>query len=475
MDQQAGIVLNASMSWVSASPSELTMLKNLQPNIVKPHVRDFLAILFLQFQDPAGGRAFLAAMAAIMKSAHKHLEEIAAFKATKTPGTPYIGLGLSGAGYAALKLPIIPADPAFLGGMQATAGLNDPHPSKWERHFRNKQDLHAVVLVGDMLNDTKVQALEQVNAKINAATGVKVLAIQDGLGQHNDNAQGIEHFGYVDGRSQPMFLKEDIDAEEQDTDGIASWNPGFPLEQVIVADPGAPDPTVHFGSYFIFRKLEQNVKLFKSREQKFADLLGISDEERAGAMLVGRFEDGTPVTTQFEDGVESPVPNNFNYNSDKLGAKCPFLGHIRKTNPRGSGGFGQTEAQERSHLMARRGQTYGVRTDNPNDGKTENKPEKDVGLLFMAFNSDIRRQFEFTQITWANNPNFPQVPPGSPPPSVDPVIGQTQNDAKRPDMSSPVRWGDPFSVKTVAPVRRTVTMKGGEYFFMPSLAFLKSV
>ncbi len=35
--------------------------------------------------------------------------------------------------------------------------------------------------------------------------------------------------------------------------------------------------------------------------------------------------------------VEGPVPNNFDYESDTAGAKCPFQAHIRKTNPRGGG------------------------------------------------------------------------------------------------------------------------------------------
>lgn len=62
--------------------------------------------------------------------------------------------------------------------------------------------------------------------------------------------------------------------------------------------------------------------------------------------------------------------------------------------------------------MARRGQTYGVRTDNPNDGRIDNKPDKNVGLLFMAFNSDIGKQFEVTQKNWANNPGLPASLPG---------------------------------------------------------------
>jgi deferrochelatase/peroxidase EfeB len=425
------------IEWKQAIGDELTLLQNLQPNIIKPHVREFLTVLFLHFDDADGGKDFIGRLSGLMKSAHDHLVEIVQFKDHETPGSAYIGFGLSAPGYDVLKIAPVPSDRSFQSGMDKTIRLNDPPISEWEQHFQKPNDLHAVVVIGDMLRDDRNAARARVQELIDTAAGVTVIGTQEGVGQHNSNGQGIEHFGYVDGRSQPLFLIEDIRDEENQTDGIANWDPTSPLSQVIIPDPAAPDPNVHFGSYFIFRKLEQNVKLFKKMEIKFAEDLPIDDDERAGAMIVGRFEDGTPVTLQSEDGVESPVPNNFNYNSDKSGAKCPFLGHIRKTNPRGSGGFGQTFEQEHSHLMARRGQTYGVRTDNPNDGAISNKPEKDVGLLFMAFNSDIRHQFEFTQITWANNPNFPEVPAGSPPPGLDPVIGQLPRGQVRPDMAAP--------------------------------------
>ena len=349
------VTLNAPISWKAAAGDDLAMLENLQPNILKGHTRDFLAILFLKFSDAKGGRAFLKDLASLSKSAKQHLAEVQAFKDAATPGTPYVGIGLTAAGYGALGVAKVPGDASFRAGMQATAGLNDPPSKTWEAAFQKEDDLHAIVLIGDMAMETKAAMHDQVSKRISAAKGVVVLGSQDGIGQHNKNGEGIEHFGYVDGRSQPLFFLEDIADQENSTDGVSNWDAAFPLGQAIVADAAAPNPKVHFGSYFVYRKLEQNVRLFKASELKFAKDAKIKDDERAGAMLVGRFEDGTPVTMQFEDGVESPVPNNFNYGSDKSGSKCPFLGHIRKTNPRGSGGFGQSEQQERKHLMARRG------------------------------------------------------------------------------------------------------------------------
>jgi Dyp-type peroxidase family len=467
------VTLNSPISWKNAPSDDQTMLENLQPNILKPHTREFLSILFIRFTNQTGARSLLRDVESTMKSTTAHLKEIELFKTDeKKPGTPYVGIGLTATGYTALGISQIPDDQSFRSSMQNTKELNDPALSEWEPHFRNKEDLHAIILIGDSTQNTMLATQQMIVDKISAAEGVVVLGKQDGLGQHNKNGDGIEHFGYVDGRSQPLFFDEDITDEMLTSDGIGVWDPGFPLAQAIVSDPAAPDPALHFGSYFVFRKLEQNVRQFKEAEKKFAFDLKVEDPERSGGMLVGRFEDGSPVATQFAEGAHNPVPNNFNYDSDLNGTKCPFLGHIRKTNPRGTGGRGD-EASERKHLMPRRGQTYGLRTDDPNDGEIKNKPSSGVGLLFMAFNSSIVNQFEFTQINWANSPEFPKVK-GVPLPGVDPIIGQTEGDVARPVMTCPVKWGEP-GMSTVAPVPRTVKMLGGGYFFMPSLAFLRAL
>ncbi|AIJ25537.1 peroxidase [Amycolatopsis methanolica 239] len=371
-------------------------------------------MLFLGFGDPAEARAFLNGLSGRMKSAQTHLQEVEAHKLTKTGGTPYLGVGLTAHGYATLGV-TAPADPAV---------------TEWEGNYQ--QTIDAVLLLGDATAGPVRTLRRQIEALRPAS--VSVLGEESGLGLANANGDGIEHFGYVDGRSQPLFLTEDVDTERDTTDGVNDWAPSAPLEQVLVPDPAAPDPTVHFGSYFVFRKLEQNVRLFKEAERDLG--LHGEDRERAGAMLIGRFEDGTPLTVQSAPGSHHPVGNDFSYDSDKLGQKCPFHAHIRKTNPRGSGGAEAPEG-ERKHLMARRGQTYGRRRDDPNaDLPPRLRPAKDVGLLFMAFNSNLGNQFEFTQQIWADNPAFPFPPDGSRP-GLDPVIGQG---ARAPQKYAP-EWG----------------------------------
>ncbi|SFW71405.1 Dyp-type peroxidase [Amycolatopsis australiensis] len=461
--------LSTTLSWTTATGDAATMLGELQPNILKAHVRDHLSALLLAFGDAAEARAFLVSVAGTMKSAKDHLDEAAAFKAGGAAGTPYVGVGLTAAGYRVLGVGNFPQDEAFLRGMAAAETrrkLNDPPRSTFDAGYH--AEIHAVVLVGAATD--KAMAARRSEILGSLPDSVTVLAEETGLGRVNARGEGIEHFGYVDGRSQPLFLSEDVDAEKNNTDGINVWNPAAPLSQVLVPDTAAPDPSVHFGSYFVFRKLEQNVRRFKQAEADLADTLGLTgeDRERAGAMLIGRFEDGTPLTTQREDGAESPVSNNFTYDSDRAALKCPFQAHIRKTNPRGSGGA-EEPAAERLHLMARRGVTYGERPDDPNaDVPPAARPSGGVGLLFMAFNAVLGNQFEFTQALWADNPGFPIVDGVTP--GLDPVIGQ----GPREPSDYTIEWGGP-SQRTADPVPQAVTLRGGEYFFMPSLAFLRSL
>jgi Dyp-type peroxidase family len=477
--------LSEPLRWKSASADELAMLKDLQANILKGHGRSHTINLFLQF-DPVNAaqiKVFLHKLK--VTDAFTQLTDNINFKATRKSGGLVTLCLLSAAGYKALGVSSkAPTDAAFQAGMQARQSmLNDPPKQKWDRHFREK--IHAMILLAD---DTP-KMVKQAKIKLLASLpiGISITGEEVGLGMKSllSPEEGIEHFGYVDGRSQPLMLEEDIENERDKRDGISTWSPKFGLNTALVKDPAASAST-SFGSYFVFRKLEQDVKRFKSAEIKLAKALGLKgeDQERAGAMIVGRFEDGTPVVIQNEDGYNSPVPNNFNYKDDPTGAKCPFHGHIRKSNPRGESVAPNlvTEAQERSHIMARRGITYGTRKKHPNSKtlKISEMPTKEVGLLFMAYQSSIENQFEFTQATWVNNPDFvsPIFVPGGPVTGIDPIIGQGSNGGPAPKLGQtcPVSWGGGANApRKQFDFQGFVKMLGGEYFFAPSLSALKTL
>lgn len=296
----------------------LSLLADLQANILKGHGRDHTQNIFLSFEGMTSDKisGLLRDLSFVTTSALEQLREAAAFSAAQVSGGTVVCVMLGIGGYRKLGLPgaNIPGDFAFREGM-ATRGLldpmtfgtipgfnapsiNDPDRTNWEKGgawdpARPTPD--AMVLVADdeaSLVGNGVSALKKVFAKY----GARIIGTDTGLAQRRKQegggpkGEGIEHFGYVDGRSQPLFLVEDL------PENAGMWSEVFKPSQFIVPDPGNPT-TFSCGSYFVYRKLEQDVKKFKAQEKLLAKALGLKDEdeERAGALVVGRFEDGTPV------------------------------------------------------------------------------------------------------------------------------------------------------------------------------------
>lgn len=474
------IDLTKPLAWTQANNLEQRMLRALQGNILKGHGRNATLNIFFTI-DPTKQHAMRAALRELANfhatSAYQQLLDTESFKATGAGAGPFVSIFLSATGYAALNVASAqtPADPGFQGGMK-NAALGDPPVASWETEFQGQID--GMVLVASE-NGTGLRRKRDAVVNLLTGGGATIVKEQAGKQLFNKDSVGIEHFGYVDGRSQPLPLLEDLNKESQEA-GISLWDPHSTLGVALIPEPGSTDG-VSFGSYFIFRKLDEDVRGFKRQEQKLATALSLTGEDRelAGALAVGRFEDGTPVTLSKEARGIAP-PNDFNYDADP-GIRCPFHGHIRKTNPRGSGGF-EAPADERKHLMIRRGITYEdvPRLVHPTDIPSSKSvadfdanaapllPTGGVGLLFMAYNHTLAVQFEFTQKTWANNPGFPNAPT---PPGIDPVMGQ----GPVTPHTWPKIWDDASQGTVALPFQGFVKMRGGEYFFAPSLNFLKSL
>lgn len=473
------IDLTRPLEWTSATGDDLEMLTDLQGNILKGHGRDHTYNLFLKFdsKESAKVRHFLKTRIAPGITTAKHqLDESAQYKLTKHSGV-FVAFFLTAAGYDALGISEkeTPKDTAFRAGLKKQQEkLNDPKSAYWDGHFQ--EEIHAMLLIAAATADAALAVRNLVLGDM--PEGIKYLGQEIGNQHHNHAGEGIENFGYVDGRSQPLLLVEDIQKEANGAHITGNpldhnswaWSPVFGLNTALVPDPGGKRAN-SYGSYFVFRKLEQDVKGFKKRENpELADALGLKGDARelAGAMAVGRFEDGTPVTLS-RHALNKPVPNNFNYEKDADGAQCPFQGHIRKSNPRGEsvGLFPTTLEQERAHIMVRRGITYGERAQ---DAKKEfiDQPREGVGLLFMAYQNNILNQFEFAQAIWVNNPDFVKAGTG-----IDPVIGQFDSAKENLPQHWPNAWNDASKGTTKFDFHGFVTMKGGEYFFAPSISFFK--
>lgn len=492
-------------------PEFKQIANDLQGNILKSHGRNHTSHIFFKFRPgkEKAARAFIKTFEKLVTSAAKQKADTKDFQ---NNGTQHIftAFYLSGAGYDYLKIPIdrTPGDLQFKEGMQTSAGNLSDVPAEWDAGYRQdalKKGVHGMIMLG-FSGKTRAQLLERETNAIFKQLTVSELAdvfIERGDGIKNDNGDDIEHFGYVDGISQPRFFIEELDNPDLTT----AWNPLSAWDLVLVDDPGGK-PGKSFGSYLVFRKLEQHVRDFKKTEQVLATALlfgdGIPDaEEReaarevAGALIVGRFENGMPVTLSKTDDSIHGIPvsgsvvgklNNFNYDADDKGARCPFHAHVRKSNPRGeSQRLGAPLDIEQGHTMARRGIIYGKRDVHPNKQTDLDKlPNGEVGLLFMSFQQNLDNQFEFIQKSWVNEPRFIQgfvvddLPTGR-----DPIIGQgeftplqhryarTYDDATTVAVLTNDLSTDPDN--SIVDFGKFVTTRGGDYFFAPSKTFLRTL
>jgi Dyp-type peroxidase family len=451
------------------------MLENLQGNILKGHGRNHAVHLCVGFTaEPRAVATWMRDFAqAYVTSARQQLDDSKGCKKQKSHSRLFGNLFLTAAGYEHL-LGLTAAElerrfgedhgarVTFRAGMESAGGeLHDLPPSSWDVGYRGRR-IHAMILLAD--NDPQRLQAAKANILYNLKGVADVLTEECGAILRNGAGKAIEHFGYVDGRSQPLFFKQDLDKEAYKA-GITTWewDPAAPLGLVLVPDPNVDDDDC-FGSYLVFRKLEQNVKGFKTAEQALARAVDLPewDQERAGAMAVGRFRDGTPVTLSQKDGMDLARANNFTYADDTQGLQCPFQAHIRKVNPRGDT---ITECNtppdaERGHRIVRRGITYGRRRHDLRDA-----PEYGVGLLFMCFQRSIANQFALMQRMWAGNPCFVKPATGR-----DPIIGPRAPGAIAGASQWPVEWGKPETKPF--DFGSYVTLKGGEFFFAPSIRFL---
>lgn len=459
------------------------MLRNLQANILKPHGRDFARHVFLRFTASPGRvkRWIREEVTPKVSRAESQYNLERGPDGRAVDGGLVIGFFLSADGYRHLGLAVNQFDGIFREGMKRGGG-EDPRPETWEAPFRG--EVHALVTLADDAFDTVRDAALALKATANGIA--EVLVIEEGNVLRRGK-EVVEHFGYFDGISKPVFTRPDLERERRDHGGFDGWNPGAPLKLVLLDDPHA-QATDAFGSYLVYRKLAQDVQAFEQRVAALAAGLNPPpagppvSSDLAGALAVGRFKDGTPVVLRDAAGL-GPA-NNFNFEEDGSEFRCPFHSHIRKVNPRGTTPL-TSEESERGRRIARRGIPYGppiagVSDPHP-DIPTSADPAARRGLLFMCFQENIATQFRFIQTTWADNNKFPtNVNPLDKQPNTgdDPVIGQGMEEPQ----AWPEQWNDPVgpSKKFDKGMRRfnfesAVTLRGGEYFFAPSLPFLESL
>lgn len=309
-----------------------------------------------------------------------------------------------------------------------------------------------------------------------------------------------EHFGFRDGISQPVIKGSGREGPVNDYLNAGEFLMGYKNEYEVYPDtplitqkqgnnnilPEDAAGTGHKdlgrnGSYMVLRQMEQDVKgywTFINEQSKDADgSINEKESRKLAAKMMGRWPSGAPIVKWPDEDPAILYPdeesskymddNDFMYHdSDPDGLKCPFGSHLRRTNPRDSfeeNGKKESLRLSNRHRIIRRARLYG---DPIAGSPTNHTPNGEVGLLFTCFNADISRQFEFIQYTWANYPKFKQLYN-----DPDPIIGVRENPEPGLQQNFTIPQ-EPVS-KMVTNLQRFVKIKGGAYFFFPSITAIR--
>ncbi len=430
-------------------------LHEIQATILRPRPAPYYGShVLLRVDDAESGRRVLRRLA-------PHVDSAAGWWSA---ATPWLALGISYAGLNALGVPqdsLQSFPEAFREGMAARArqlgddGVNDP--KNWDRSY-GSGEIHIGLTAFSDSEENRRRILGMARELLQGFTGVSVLAKQDFGAQPGD----LNSLGYKDGIDQPAIEGSGVDPLPGQGDPIKAGEfiLGYPGESGALLPMPQPDVLGRNGTYVGFRKYQSRVGAFN----RFLRANGSTEEEREllAAKLVGRWRSGAPLTLAPE--VDNPAlgadphrNNDFNYSNDPRGRQAPFGCHIRRMNPRDTKLTRLTDVK--LHRLIRRGTTYGPPYD-PN-ALSEEADEVPRGAYFMFISAKAMATIEFLQQEWINDGNFMGI--GG---ERDPIIGRQEEGAVFTIPKEPVR-------RRVHGIETFNVLRGGEYFFMPSLSALK--
>jgi Dyp-type peroxidase family len=303
-------------------------------------------------------------------------------------------------------------------------------------------------------------------------------------------SRGHEHFGFLDGISQPGIrgLTRPLKPIDRPNEGLPGQDLIWPGEFVFGYPGQHPDdpykagpepamaaPWMKNGSFMVFRRLEQKVPEFRRFVAEQAARLGM-DRELLAARMVGRWKSGAPLELaplrgNPALGADKNRNNDFGYADDPFQRKCPYAAHIRKVYPRDDT---KNLAEVQRHRIIRAGIPFGPEVE---PGETTTRHSR--GLMFVCYQTSIERQFEFIQRSYANNPDFVfgKMRPGGGPvvPGYDPIISQAPGNGAR-EIDEPYPNYPAGSRRTTLHIpHQFVMLTAAGYFFMPSITALRTV
>ncbi len=335
------------------------------------------------------------------------------------------------------------------------------HPETWEVGGPHNRPVHALMMLYSHNADSIARLREREAARV-ADFGGEIVHIDEAY------LQDKEHFGFADGIEQPHIAGSPRNKPDHFVEVPAGeFILGYP--NAYSEMPPSPRGADGFdigknGTYLVYRKLRQDVAAFW--QAMLAQTACDSDPIACAARTVGRWPSGAPLvnypSADISAGEDFEPAFEFT-KRDPDGVRCPLGAHIRRANPRDMllpDPESSMKAVQR-HRLLRRGRVYGppspelIRDRALSDGHER-------GLVFVALNASIRRQFEFVQQTWINNPKFAGLYD-----ETDPLVATTPSHPAQ--MTIP---GMPVRSKLYG-LPRFVTTRGGGYFFLPGLRALQ--
>lgn len=510
-------------------------LNDIQGNVVKPYGRfgyPLARYFFLVFTDALGAQRWLNTV----------IPSITTGAPWPEPGTPaevplpdatlniaFTYQGMKALGVPRKSLSAFPEE--YQMGMRARVDIlgddGPSHPDHWDPIWQDGP-VHAWLSMNARSPECMERQCDWLLSSIAQTQGDVVLRdghrAPDGTLKPWQEAAALkengrivpkEHFGFVDGISDPYFKgcgspPEHVIGEgkptREDPRTLAGWEPletgefvlGYRDEAYEYPYAPVPNTLARNGTFMVYRKLHQNVASWRAYTAAAAEGYA-GGQAKLEAKMVGRWHNGAPLA-EFRTKAEADAYGErlqtvraelrevqdperrqvlqkeyaalrlkmkaFNYDDDLNGGACPLGAHVRRANPRGALEFGQSGAFQTKGALVnrrrilRRGLPYG---ESPPDTTDQNEH----GIIFMALNANIERQFEFVQQQWVNYGNDFRL--GN---ERDPVLGNHQVDAN----------GQPtehFMIPhTDAPphfcsrIPRFVETRGGDYFFIPSVSAL---
>ncbi|MGV9264317.1 Dyp-type peroxidase [Kitasatospora sp. NPDC003701] len=491
-----------------ATDLRLRQSDEIQGDVVAGFKKDNVTLLFLKFEDAARARDWLRRLAPQIATTRQVAEFNAAFSEArrssggddpKTLKATWLGLSLTYEGMRQLSAtdPFEQAPPvgsgleAFKEGSAKRAGAlgdtGDNSPENWLFGNGKNQPVHAVLTIA---SDTEQDLAAAVTAQREAAAEAKIVIIfQQNAKTLLGSRRGKEHFGFKDGISEPgiRFFDQPSAGNEEEVEG----HPGtriIPAGEFVVGEQPAPGSFTDFpawarnGSFQVVRRLSQDVPGWwsqvsvKLKELKQAKAVPeTATAEWLAARLVGRWRSGAPVCKHQDRDVpndpKASSDNDFDFRDDLEGLVTPLFSHLRKSSPRAGlqapnpsrPPFDAKELDGRR--IMRRGAPYGHPFDPASEGP--GGPDDPRGLLFVCYQADIARQFEFIQADWIDQPDFP--PGRNPVPGKDPVITEAD------DVDFESRGPDGAIKHTPLNFQQFVQTQGSVYAFAPSISTLKAL